>query len=579
MALIHRHFSMRAQIIASVLFVVLLVAVLALILGLQNRRDSRPSGEFAQRTLSTVAARDVAVTLQMWLRAQRQTLAPSLQQLQPHDETAVRTWLKKHPQVAQLSITDDRGRKKTWRLSKSDAPCHPLTIADRVVCLEAAHLRNVRINSEQNVRLQPPPRRPNARIHAVQPLDTHPKHRQSSHFYDGQVAVKFKRPLDESELQTIQREIAAIPIKQWQTFYVFASQTTDEQRMISYFKRWPIEYAEAHYMYRTNRKPFQPNDLLYAPYQWNLPAIATAAGWQLSKGNGSVTVAVIDTGVDLHHPDLVRHLQSGFNALNEQQPPQDDVGHGTHIAGVIGAAVNNVEGVAGMSWYNPILPVKVLDETGTGNSFDVARGIIWATDRGAKVINLSLGNYVAGRFLHDAVRYAFARDVVLIAASGNEATDQPGYPAAYPEVLAVSAIDEQRKLAPFSNYGNYIDVVAPGVHIASTFPGQSYAALSGTSMATPHVSALAALIRSRYPSLRNREVMDIIRRSAVDLGAKGFDSRYGHGLIHVQRALLAAETRTKARPLADERPPQPIQEPNPIKIWFLKMLETFKSPR
>jgi type VII secretion-associated serine protease mycosin len=429
----------------------------------------------------------------------------------------------------------------------------------------------------------------NVRIHTVQPLDRHQRHRQSSHFYDKQVAVKFKQPLSDAQLLTIRRELGALPIKQWQTYYIFESQTTDEQRMIAYFKRWPIEYAEAHYVYRTNRKPFQPNDLLYAPYQWNLPAIGTAAGWQLSKGNGNVKVAVIDTGVDLQHPDLMRHLQRGFNALNEQQPPQDDVGHGTHIAGVIGAVVNNVEGVAGISWYNPILPVKVLDETGTGNSFDVARGIIWATDHGAKVINLSLGNYVAGRFLHDAVRYAYAHDVVLIAASGNEATDQPGYPAAYPEVLAVSAVNEQRQLAPFSNYGDYIDVVAPGVHIASTFPGQSYAALSGTSMATPHVSALAALIRSRYPALSNREVMDVIRRSAVDLGAKGVDRKYGHGLIHVQRALKAAEataSKRNTRPLS-EPAAQPIVEPNPLKIWFLKWLDQLvgaiatydKSPR
>jgi subtilisin family serine protease len=193
-----------------------------------------------------------------------------------------------------------------------------------------------------------------------------------------------------------------------------------------------------------------------------------------------------------------------------------------------------------MSWYNKVMPVKVLDETGAGSTYSVAQGIIWATDHGAKVINMSLGNYAKAEFLHDAIKYAFDHDVVLIAASGNDNTERPGYPAAYPEVFAVAATDSEQNKASFSNYGDYIDVAAPGVNIASTYPGNHYAALSGTSMASPHVTALAALIRSVNPLLKNTEVMDIMRQTAVDLGAKGKDNYFGYGQIDVVKALSQA---------------------------------------
>jgi len=194
-----------------------------------------------------------------------------------------------------------------------------------------------------------------------------------------------------------------------------------------------------------------------------------------------------------------------------------------------------------MTWNNPIMPVKVLDASGSGSTYDVAMGIIWAADNGAKVINLSLGNYADAQFLHDAIRYAYDKDVVLVSACGNDNTEQPGYPAAYPEVLAVAATDANRNKASFSNYGDYIDVAAPGVSIASTYPDNQYAALSGTSMASPHVAALAALIRSVNPALTNKEVMDILQQSAEDIGPPGKDIYFGYGQIDVRRALQMAD--------------------------------------
>ena len=251
----------------------------------------------------------------------------------------------------------------------------------------------------------------------------------------------------------------------------------------------------------------------------------------------------------------------GLNIVQPEQFPTDDVGHGTHVTGVISATVNNLEGVAGMTWYDKVMPIKVLDASGAGTTYSVAQGIIWATDHGAKVINMSLGNYAQAEFLHDAIRYAFDRDVVLIAASGNDNTRQAaGYPAAYPEVFAVAATDQQRNRAPFSNYGNYIDVAAPGVSIASTYPDNQYAALSGTSMASPHVAALAALIRSVNPLLNNKEVMNIMRDTADDLGESGKDDQFGYGQINVEQALVQASNTKNSVQLYPEWVKREVQQ-------------------
>ncbi|WP_235427239.1 S8 family peptidase [Cohnella kolymensis] len=226
--------------------------------------------------------------------------------------------------------------------------------------------------------------------------------------------------------------------------------------------------------------------------------------------------------------------------VDPSRPPEDDVGHGTHVAGIIAAEVNNNEGVAGMTWYTKIMPVKVLDSSGSGSTYSVSQGIIWAVDHGAHIINMSLGNYAQASFLHDALKYAHDRGVILIAASGNDNTDRPGYPAAYPEVLGVAATDPNGVRAEYSNYGDYIDVAAPGTSIPSTYPGSRYAALSGTSMACPHVAALASLVKAANPNLGNDEVLDLLRKTAKDLGPAGKDNNFGYGEIDVRAALNSA---------------------------------------
>ncbi|TVY09636.1 S8 family peptidase [Paenibacillus cremeus] len=398
--------------------------------------------------------------------------------------------------------------------------------------------------------------------------DVHVNHPEgnegTSHYHMNQVVVKFNQEPTAAQLAQIQQEIGGAHVQKVGYTYVFESSGMEAKQLMAYFKKWNIAYAEPHFLYMTNdaapttppdaSSVITPNDALYRKYQWNLPLIETEAGWNVSKGSKDVIVGVVDTGVDLNHSDLKNQLISGYNVVSPDSPPQDDVGHGTHVAGVIGALVNNNLGVAGMSWYNRVMPVKVLDSSGAGSTYAVAQGVIWATDHGAKVINMSLGNYADAQFLHDAIKYAYDHDVVLIAASGNDNTERPGYPAAYPEVFAVAATDANNAKASFSNYGDYIDVAAPGVNIASTYPSNQYAALSGTSMASPHVTALAALIRSANPNLKNTEVMQIMRDTAMDLGPKGRDKYFGYGLIDVVAALKAAQSGTTQAPTPTPAP-------------------------
>nr|WP_237690736.1 S8 family peptidase [Paenibacillus caui] len=423
-------------------------------------------------------------------------------------------------------------------------------------------LKSVENHQRKNLRLIPYPKEGRYNVESAHPdtmrditVKTGHDNENASHFYENEVVVTFNQPLNGADLRRIEKDLGCKPAQMIRNTYIFHSDHKNTKELSAYFKqKWHPLYVEPHYLYLTNEADDDygiglddtrdvtevPNDALFSDYQWNLPITNTNQGWKLSTGASDVIVAVVDTGVDLDHPDLQGRLLPGYNVVSPNDKPMDDVGHGTHVAGIIAANVNNREGIAGMTWSTKILPVKALDSSGSGTTYSVAQGIIWAVDQGAKVINLSLGNYAEAQFLHDAIKYAFDHDAVVIAATGNDNTERPGYPAAYPEVLSVSATDSNLKRASFSNFGDYIDVMAPGESIASTYPGNQYAALSGTSMASPHVAALAALIRSVNPDLKNTEVMDIIRKNVKDLGTAGRDKYFGYGQINVYAALQAA---------------------------------------
>ncbi|MNI01704.1 Thermitase [compost metagenome] len=445
------------------------------------------------------------------------------------------------------------GNKKYYFTAQRDREGHYGVIA----LINQKILDRVAEHQLKNLRLIPYPKEGKYRVESVHAdtlkeltVKTGHDNENASHYYENEIVVRFKNGHPTAgQLQTIAADIRCKEPRKLGYAYIFRSGKMNYTQLKAYFDhKWHPQYTEPHYMYLTNdtvgentgAAVITPNDLLFSTYQWNLPAIETEQGWNLSKGSKEVIVAVVDTGVQANHPDLKGQLLAGYNAITNTSPPDDDVGHGTHVAGIIGALTNNEEGVAGISWYNKILPVKALDNSGAGTTYSVAEGIIWAADNGAKVINLSLGNYADSQFLHDAIKYAYDRDVVVVSAAGNDNTERPGYPAAYPEVLAVAATSANGEKASFSNYGDYIDVAAPGESIASTYPDNQYAALSGTSMASPHVAALAGLVRSLNPALTNKEVMALMTSNAVDLGEPGQDKYYGWGQVDIYKTLQAA---------------------------------------
>jgi subtilisin family serine protease len=283
-----------------------------------------------------------------------------------------------------------------------------------------------------------------------------------------------------------------------------------------------------------------PNDFYYGA-QWGLPRIGAPAAWELSSGAG-VVVAVVDTGIDATHPDLQGAVLSGYDFVNGDADPQDDNGHGTHMSGIIAAHRDNGIGIAGIAPDAMLLPVKVLDATGSGAYSNVASGITYAVDNGARVLNLSLTGPVQSSVLQDAIDYATAHDAVVVAAAGNEGSGLPDYPAAANGAVAVAAIDESDAHAAFSNYGSWIAVAAPGVDIVTTSPGNSYASSSGTSPAAAFGSGVFALLFAFDPTLSRSDAIVRVERGSFDLGDPGWDPYFGSGRVDAYGALVPGGT-------------------------------------
>ncbi|MHB1419753.1 MAG: S8 family serine peptidase [Bacillota bacterium] len=316
-----------------------------------------------------------------------------------------------------------------------------------------------------------------------------------------------------------------------------------------------VEFAEPNYIFTAETAPDDP----YFNQQWALSAskLGMEEAWtQITQTTESpqITVAVIDTGVDSTHPDLSGKLVSGYNATTEL--PNDGYGHGTMVAGVIAATQGNsvgISGVVGAAPYVKIMPVKVLDSSGKGTLIDVAEGITWAADNGAKILNLSLGSSDDSQALRQAITHAYARGTLIIAAAGNNRGDVI-YPAALPEVIAVSATDVNDVFwdgsgISGSNRGNAVDLSAPGVKIISTYPlnlllhdgfeyvAPGYSKATGTSLAAPQVAGMAGLIASKYPGYSNDQIRLLLESTAKDLGTVGWDPHYGSGRVDAAAAL------------------------------------------
>jgi thermitase len=302
-----------------------------------------------------------------------------------------------------------------------------------------------------------------------------------------------------------------------------------------------------------------PNDPFFAQ-QYALSRVQASAAWGVWSPTRTVYIAIIDSGIDYTHPDLTNKIRRysngaiyGYDALNPigwQGDYMDYGGHGTHCAGIAGAEINNAVGVAGIAAWNPnhpnsnsaiqLMPVKVLDEEGTGTVSTVAMGISWAADNGAHILSLSLGTLDFSTAISDAVNYAWTRGCLLVAAAGNFASNAPTYPAHHSPCIAVAATDVNDQLTSFSQYGSWIDIAAPGQNILSTLPNNSYASWSGTSMACPLVAGAAAVLWSYNPTLTNQQVREALE-TQVDpyTPYNGRTIGSGKGRLNVYRALQA----------------------------------------
>ncbi|MGX6607157.1 S8 family serine peptidase [Micromonosporaceae bacterium Da 78-11] len=302
----------------------------------------------------------------------------------------------------------------------------------------------------------------------------------------------------------------------------------------------------------------------YRGSQWDLAEMRVAEAWTTSTGAG-VTVAVLDTGVDAANPDLAGQVLPGADLVDGEGDARDDsYGHGTHVAGAVAAHTGNGLGISSVAPDAKILPVRILDAHGSGYMSTAATGIVYAADHGADVINMSISSRSPETAVTNAIAYARSKGVVVVAAAGNErGLGSPvSYPGADPGVIAVAATDSNDTVASYSTRGGYVDVAAPGTNILSTYPvtkGYEFAFMSGTSMAAPHVAAVAALLKSRDRSLTPDQIEQAIVNSSVDLGAPGRDDDFGQGRIDAAAALATltapTEAPTTAQPTATEPTP------------------------
>ncbi|SCE80874.1 type VII secretion-associated serine protease mycosin [Micromonospora mirobrigensis] len=363
------------------------------------------------------------------------------------------------------------------------------------------------------------------------------------------VLVKFKSGTARSAKdRALSRRAARIASQVGRTGYVKVSTEGSATELLAALRKDPtVASVSLDYQRRTTASP---NDEFYAyGDQEYLKSLRLPQAWDVSKGSTAQIIAVVDTGVRTTHEDLTGRTVAGYNAITKSTTAasyQDDFGHGTEVAGVAGANTNNAIGVAGASWTSRIMPVKVLDKTGSGYDSDIADGVIWAADHGAKVINLSLGGTEDNQVLHDAIKYAYNKGAVVVVAAGNDGDGTTQYPAAYPEALAVAATDYVGRVTDFSSSGDWVDVAAPGFNLTSTAWNSIYPTendwyvvdgASGTSYAAPLVSGIAALIRTKYPTMTPAQVMARLRWATRDAGPRGIDPYYGYGFVDAYQAL------------------------------------------
>jgi subtilisin len=281
---------------------------------------------------------------------------------------------------------------------------------------------------------------------------------------------------------------------------------------------------------------------------WGVTRIHAPAVYATGNNGGGIPVAVLDSGIDSGHPDLAVNYVGGYDFVRDDAIPDDENGHGTHVSGTI-AAADNGQGVVGIGPAIDLYSLKFLNASGSGYTSDEITAVEWAVDHGIKVLNMSFGSRVRSSAEESALNAAYAQGMLLVAAAGNSGNTQKLYPAAYGSVIAVAATTSTDQRASFSSYYADVEIAAPGQSILSTMPGyhvglndegyaQDYAYLSGTSMATPHVAAVGALVFWQHPTWTAAQVRDQLNATASDLGAAGRDAQFGYGLVDAEAAVF-----------------------------------------
>ncbi|CAH0345139.1 S8 family serine peptidase [Bacillus sp. CECT 9360] len=372
-----------------------------------------------------------------------------------------------------------------------------------------------------------------AQVKSNNHINTYELFKQSSDYIKQELIVKFKSGTSVDEKSKLLQKHALVQLESNPTgnFTLVKSSSPHLENMAKeIMASKQVEYVEPNYRMDARFTPVDPN----YKKQWYTGKLNLPGAWQQTKGSSSIKVALIDSGVQVNHPDLIGKIVNPYNAITGRSTfPADD--HGTHVAGIIAATMNKT-GIAGIAPNIKIMPINVF-EGEDADIYTVADAIIYAADKGANIMNLSLGTDSESSALEYAVDYAESKGVLLVAAAGNERTFQPSYPAALSQTIGVSATDENDRITYYSNYGKYIDFAAPGNNIYSTITKSTYQYMSGTSMAAPMVTGVSALILSKNPFLSSSQVIDILKKSSLDLGNIGKDTLYGYGRIDAAKSL------------------------------------------
>ncbi len=367
------------------------------------------------------------------------------------------------------------------------------------------------------------------------------KHRPAEYRPD-ELLVRFRPDLEPEQIDAINGLNGATAIKRIPAISMYQLKLPDGSDLPAVQKT----YQESPLV-----EKIEPNILLHLPQltpddtdfgdQWGLQKMMVPEAWTITTGSPSLIVAILDTGVDAKHPDLIHRIVDGYDIVHQQAGiPEDDQGHGTQMAGIIAGEGQNGIGMSGVNFNGRVMPVKVLDGNGTGTAADIAEGLIYAADHGAHVINMSFGGSGYSEMLNDAIQYAHQRNVVLVAGAGNDNTDAPAYPAAYPNVLAVTATGPQDEKWPAANFGSHVALAAPGVGILTAAVNGGYLYGTGTSHAAAMVSGVAALLKAKDARYSNVQIEKLLQASADDLGVKGRDSTFGAGRANAYRALTSS---------------------------------------